>query len=44
LLLHATIDFIFYFTPVLTLLALVLAWLALNEDADADHLEYGKSR
>jgi hypothetical protein len=41
--LHATIDFIFYFTPVLTLLALVLAWLALNEDADADHLEYGKS-
>ena len=44
LLLHATLDFIFYFTPVLTLLALVLAWLALNEDADADHLEYGKSR
>jgi hypothetical protein len=43
LLLHATLDFIFYFTPVLTLLALVLAWLALNEDADADHLEYGKS-
>jgi hypothetical protein len=29
---------------VLTLLALVLAWLALNEDADADHLEYGKIR
>lgn len=28
LLLHAAIDFIFYFTPILTLLVFILAWLA----------------
>jgi hypothetical protein len=33
---HAALDFIFYFTPTLTLLALIVAWLASAEDpADA---------
>lgn len=31
--LHACIEFIFYFTPALTLLALIVAWLASAEDA-----------
>jgi len=32
-LVHASLDFIFYFTPALTLLALIVAWLASAEDA-----------
>lgn len=39
-LLHATLDFTFYFTPALCLLALMIAWLASAEDADAPHSGY----
>lgn len=31
---HASLDFIFYFTPALTLAALIAAWLAMAEDID----------
>ena len=37
---HASLDFILYFTPVLTLVALMLAWLASAEDAEAPRSGY----
>lgn len=39
-LLHVTLDFALYFTPTLTLLALMTAWLASAQDADAVHSGY----
>jgi hypothetical protein len=37
---HAALDFIFYFTPTLTLLALIVAWLASAEDPADSRLGY----
>lgn len=39
-LVHASFDFTFYFTPALTLLALMLAWLTSAEAAEAPRLGY----
>lgn len=37
---HASLDFIFYFTPALTLVALMIAWLACTDDAEAPRTRY----
>lgn len=37
---HASLDFILYFTPALTLVALMLAWLGSAEDAEAPRSGY----
>lgn len=39
-LLHVTLDFALYFTPSLSLLALMAAWIASADDAEASHSGY----